>query len=200
LRHACQLIKANTVNARPNFIPKYLVHSSDQGIDLIFRIAHVSIFYVMQKFPLTESTGWVTELEWPQEVGSLLEVGTNGEDLMDQILHADNTILAKAILDNGIVGESDALLVNLSVSALVDELTGGLKVGVSVGDPWLDDLEHLKGGLGHANKNTVVDLEKSEELEDLARLWCDLINTIECELRFWRGIVANSPLDTDYED
>jgi hypothetical protein len=112
-----------------------------------------------------------------QEVGGLLEVGTNGEDLVDQVLHADNAILAEVLLDDGVVGESNALLVDLSVSTLVDELANGLEVGVSVGDPWLDDLEHFKGSLGHANKDTVVDLEKTEELEDLAGLWCDLVDT-----------------------
>src|SRR3954452_15170868 len=95
-------------------------------------------------------------LEWPQEVGSLLEVGTDGEDLVNQILHADNAVLAKAVLNDGVIGESDALLVDLSVSTLVNKLAGGLQVGVSIGNPWLDDLKHLKGSLGHANKDTVV--------------------------------------------
>ena len=112
-----------------------------------------------------------------QEVGSLLEVGTNGEDLVDQILHADDTVLSQAVLDDGVVGESNALLVDLSVSALVDELTNSLEVGVSVSDPWFDNLQHLKGGLGHANEDTIVDLEEAEELEDLAGLWRDLVDT-----------------------
>jgi hypothetical protein len=107
----------------------------------------------------------------------LLEVGTNSEDLVDQILHADNAVLAKAVLNDGIVGEGDALLVDLSVSALVDELTNCLEVRVSVGDPWLNDLQHLEGGLSHANEDTIVDLEEAEELEDLAGLWRDLVDT-----------------------
>ena len=78
---------------------------------------------------------------------------------MDQILHADNAVFAKVSLDEGVVGERNALFVDLSVPALVDELTDGLQVGISVGNPWLDDLEHLEGSLGHSNKNTVVDLE-----------------------------------------
>jgi len=124
-----------------------------------------------------ETTSWVAELEWPQKVGGLFEVGANSEDLVDQVLHADNAVLAEVLLDDGVVGKSNALLVDLSVSTLVDELADGLEVGVTVGNPWLDDLEHLEGGLGHANKDTVVDLEKAEELEDLAGLWCDLVDT-----------------------
>jgi hypothetical protein len=110
----------------------------------------------------------------------LLEVGANGEDLVDQILHADNAVLAKGLLDDGVVGKSNALLIDLSVSTLVDELTNSLEVGVSVGNPWLDDLEHLESSLGHADEDTVVDLEKTEELEDLAGLWCDLVDTVNC--------------------
>lgn len=134
----------------------------------------------MAEFASAEATGRVGELEWPQEVGGLLEVGSNGVDLVDEILHADDAVLAEVGLDDGVVGESNALLVDLSVSALVDELADGLEVGVTVGDPWLDDLKHLEGGLGQADENTVVDLEKTEELEDLAGLWCNLVDTVVC--------------------
>ena len=131
----------------------------------------------MLEFSCAETTSWVAKLEWPQEVGSLLEVGTNNEDLVDQILHADNAVLPEAALNEGVVGERNALLVDLSITTLVNELTDGLQVGVSIGNPWLDNLEHLKSGLGHANKNTVVDLEQTKELEDLSGLWCDLVDT-----------------------
>jgi len=132
----------------------------------------------MTEFASAETSSWVAELEWPQEVGSLLEVGADGEDLVDQILHADDTVLAEATLNDRVVGKSNTLLLDLSVTTLVDEFTDSLQVGVSVGDPWLDDLKHLKGGLGHADENTIVDLEETEELEDLAGLWCDLVDTI----------------------
>lgn len=93
--------------------------------------------------------------------GSLFEVGTNGEDLMNQIFHANNAVLAKGSLNDRVVGKSNALLVHLSVSTLVNELADGLQVGISISYPWLDDLEHLEGGLGHADKDTIVDLEKT---------------------------------------
>lgn len=131
----------------------------------------------MSELASAESTSWVAELEWPEEIGGLLEVGANSEDLVDQILHADNAVLAEVGLDDGVVGKGNALLVNLSISTLVDELTDSLQVGVTIGDPWLDNLQHLKGSLGHANEDAVVDLEKTEELEDLAGLWCDLVDT-----------------------
>ena len=54
----------------------------------------------MSEFASAESSSWVAELEWPQEVGSLLEVGSNGVNLVDQILHADDTVLAEGTLDD----------------------------------------------------------------------------------------------------
>jgi hypothetical protein len=69
------------------------------------------------------------------------------------------------------------LLVDLSVSTLVDEFTNSLQIRVSIGNPWLDNLEHLESGLCHANKDTIVDLKETEELEDLSGLWCDLVDT-----------------------
>ena len=131
----------------------------------------------MAELASAETTSWVAELEWPEEVGGLLEVGVDGVDLVDQILHADDAVLAEVGLDDGVVGKSNALLVDFSISTLVDELTDSLQVGVTVSDPWLDNLQHLKSSLGHADKDTIVDLEKTEELEDLAGLWCNLVDT-----------------------
>jgi len=129
----------------------------------------------------TESTGGVAELEGPQEVGGLLEVGADGVDLVDEILHADNTVLAEVLLNDGVVGKGNALLVDLSVSTLVDELLDGLQVGVTVGDPGLDNLEHLSGSLGDTDEDTVVDLQKTEQLEDLAGLGGHLVDTLDAD-------------------
>ena len=140
-------------------------------------ISEISSLDEMSKLALVETSSWVGQLEWPEEVGGLLEVWTDSEDLVDKILDTDDTKLAEGSLNKGVVGESNALLVDLSVSTLVDELADGLEVWVAVGDPWLDNLEHLKGGLSQTDKDTIVDLEETEELEDLAWLWCDLVDT-----------------------
>ena len=125
----------------------------------------------------TETTGRVAELEGPEEVGGLLEVGADGEDLVDEVLKADDAVLAEVLLDDGVVGKGNTLLVDLSVSSLVDELLDGLQVGVTVSDPGLDDLEHLSGSLGDLDEDTVVDLEETEKLEDLAGLRGHLVDT-----------------------
>ena len=135
----------------------------------------------MAKFTRLETTKWVRQLEGPEEVGGLLEVGADSEDLVDEVLHADDAVLAEVLLDDGVVGQGDALLVDLSVTALVDELTDSLEVGVTPGDERLDDLQHLNGGLGQTDEDTVVDLEKTEELEGLALLGVNLVDTLDAD-------------------
>lgn len=102
----------------------------------------------MLELPRPESTSRVAQLEWPQEVARLLEVGSDSEDLMDQVLHADHTILAEVVLDQLVVGERDALLVDLAVSALVDKLADSLQVRIAVRDPRLDNFQHLTSSFG----------------------------------------------------
>jgi len=131
----------------------------------------------MSELSRPETASWVTELEWPQEVCCLLEVGANSVNLVDQIFHTDDTVFAEVLLDERVVGQRDALLVDLSVTPLVDELANGLQVGVTVSNPWLDNLQHLKGGLCHSDEDTVVDLKETEKLEDLAWLWGNLVDT-----------------------
>lgn len=131
----------------------------------------------MLELPGAEATSGGGELEGPEEVVSLLEVGANGEDLVDQVLDGGDTELLEILLNDLVVGDGDALLVDLGIPALVDKLTDGLQVGVTVGDERLDNLQHLAGGLGKADEDTIVDLEKTEELEGLALLWVNLVDT-----------------------
>jgi hypothetical protein len=128
-----------------------------------------------------EAAVGVGQLEGPQEVAGLLEVGADGVDLVDQILHTDNAVLAEGLLDDGVVGKGNTLLVDLSVTTLVDELLDALEVGETVSDPGLDDLDHLLSGLGELDEDTVVDLEQTEQLEDLAGLGGDLVDTLDAD-------------------
>jgi len=61
------------------------------------------------------------------------------------------------------------------------EETHGGQVGLAVGDVRLDELEHLGGGLGVADKDAVVDLEEPEQLEDLAGLGRNLVDTADAD-------------------
>jgi hypothetical protein len=130
-----------------------------------------------------ETTGRRGELEGPESVGDLLEVGADGEDLVNDVLNAGNAELAEVGLDELIVGDGQALLVDLEVTALVDKLTDGLQVGVAVGNEGLDDLQHLASGLGEPDEDTVVDLKETEKLEGLALLGVDLVDTAKVSTR-----------------
>jgi hypothetical protein len=76
----------------------------------------------------------VVELEGPEEVGGLLEVGTNGGNLVDQILNANDAVLAERLLDDVVVRQTDAASCNLAVATLVDEAADGLEGGGTAKD------------------------------------------------------------------
>jgi hypothetical protein len=60
-----------------------------------------------------------------------------------------------------------------------------------VGDVWFDETKHLLGSLGNPDEDSVVDLQQSEELEDLSGLGGDLGDTVEM-----KGLpLDSSPLD-----
>ena len=133
----------------------------------------------MLELACSEAAGRVGQLERPQEVAHLLEVGTNCEDLVNHVFHTDDTKFAEVLFNQLVVGERDALLVDLAVSTFVDELADGLQVRVAIGDVGIDDCEHLLRGLGESDKDTIVDLQESKELEDLPRLGSDLVDTLD---------------------
>lgn len=158
-----------------------LVHLSNESVDVLLPVAKVTTLDEVLEFAWAEAASWVGQLEWPQEVARLLKVGTHGVDLVNQVLHADDAILAKMLLNDSIVGERKTLLVDLAITTLVDELANRLEVGVAVCDEWLDDAQHLDGGLCQAHEDTIVDLKQTEELEGLALLGVDLVDTLDAD-------------------
>lgn len=96
---------------------------------------------------------------------------------MNQILDTDDTIFSKVVFDDLVVGKRDTLPVDLAVATLVDERADSLEVWIAVGDVWLDDLEHFVGGFCETDEDAIVDLQKTEELEDLAGFWSDFVDT-----------------------
>ena len=52
----------------------------------------------MPELTLVEAAGGRGELEWPEEVAGLLEVGANSVDLVNEVLNADDAELAKSLL------------------------------------------------------------------------------------------------------
>lgn len=81
-----------------------LVHLADEVVDELLAITKISTLNEVLELADAESTGGGGQLEGPQEVGSLLEVGTNGEDLVDEILNGDDAELAELGLNDRVVG------------------------------------------------------------------------------------------------
>ena len=63
----------------------------------------------------------------------------------------------------------------------VNKFANGLLVGVTVGNERLDNLQHLQGGLGELNEDTVVDLQQTEQLQSLALLRINLVDTLDAD-------------------
>lgn len=167
------------------------VHSADESVDGLATVTSVAALGVVGELLTLEATVGVRKLEGPKEVGDGLEVGAAGGDLVDNVLDREDAELAEVLLNDLVVVDGQALTVDLGVTTLVDELTDGLEVGCAVGDVRLNELEHLRGGLGQSDKDTVVDLEETEELQDLARLGGDVVDTTETDNKDNLGLTGN---------
>ena len=132
----------------------------------------------MLELPLSEPAVGITQLERPQKIARLLKIGPHGHDLVHQILHADDPQFPQLLLNQRVVGERDALLVDLAVAALVDQVAHGFRGRVAVCDVGFHDLEHLGRGFGEADEDAVVDLEQAQQLEDLAGFGGDFVDTV----------------------
>lgn len=139
-----------------------LIHLLDQRIDLLLSIPQIPTLDEMLELPRPEPTRRIRQLERPQKVARLLEIGPHGHNLMHQILHADDAEVAKVLLDDLVIGEWDPLLIDLPISTLVDEVADGLHGGVTIGDVRFDDFEHFGCRFGDFDKDTVVNLEETE--------------------------------------
>lgn len=104
------------------------VHLPDELVDVAFPVTEVTALNEMLELARPPATSGVGELEGPQEVGGLLEVGARGGNLVDKVLDAKNVVLAEVLLDHGVVAEWDALLGDLAVATLVNELPNRLEI------------------------------------------------------------------------
>lgn len=118
------------------------------------------------------------EIHTPQEVVGLLEVRAYSVDFVDEVLHANDTMLSKLLLDDGIVSDGDALLVDFSIATLVDELADSTERRAAVSNVGIDKLKHLLRRSRKLDKGAIVDLEQAKELHDLAGLGGDLVDTV----------------------
>lgn len=129
----------------------------------------------------TPTTGWVGQLEWPQEVVGLLEMRTNGDDFVDQVIDGQDTVLTQASFNDSVVGQWDSLLVDLTETSLVDQLSDSRVGWVTVSNVWFNQLQQFRSSLGDLDESTRVDLVQSQQLQNLSWLWWDLVDTLDSD-------------------
>jgi hypothetical protein len=139
----------------------------------------------------SETTVRVGQVEWPQEVVGLLEVRTNSVNLVDQVLNGQNTVFTQVGLDDGVLRQRNSLLVNLTVTSLVDQFSDGSQVGVTVGNVWLNQLDQFRSSLGDSNKHTSVNLSQSQQLQNLSWLRSNLGDTLDSDDENQLGLGLN---------
>merc|ERR1712113_183450 len=155
-----------------------LNHLLDEFIDLLHPVSGVSTFVEVQELCGETSIG-ARKLEWVQELVGGFEIVSDSEDLVHEILHANNIDLAKVVLNDLIVRQSDPLLVNFAESTLVKQVTDGLEVRGPISNVRLHHSQHVDRGLVQFHEHTIVDLAQTKELQNLAHLWGNTNDTTD---------------------
>lgn len=130
---------------------------------------------------LLPPTSRIVQLEGPQEVGNSLEVVPRSDNLVDDVLDADDLLVPERGLNDVVIGERSSPLLHLAVPTLVHQVPDRLKVWVPVCDVWLDNPDHVHGGFVHLDEHRVVDLEQPEELQYLTNLRRHGVNTLNAD-------------------
>ncbi len=92
-------------------------HAKDQVVDELFSVTPVSSSLEGVSLVRETSSG-SSELEGPQEVVCFLEVRADAPDLVDQILDTDDSVFAQNLLNHGVAGQRNSLLVDLTITSL----------------------------------------------------------------------------------
>jgi hypothetical protein len=110
-------------------------------------------------------------------------------EFSDQVFSTDDAVLAQMFSDDGVVVDWDSLLVDLGEASLVNEVRDGLSGRISrwssesiflipISNVRFNFSQHVYGGLVDSDQSSVVELSKSQQLEDLSDLWVQSVNTI----------------------
>ena len=125
-----------------------------------------------------KSTKWGRKFEWPQEVVGFLEFWSTGDNFVNEVFNAGNSVFTEFSFDDAVVSKRKSSSLNFTATSLVDKLRDGLSRWVSVGNEWFNHLDHVPGGFVQFDENSVVQLSQSEKLQDLLWLWGKLSDTI----------------------
>jgi hypothetical protein len=167
-----------------------LEHASNQCIDVLLTVPALAALHVVVELALHAALG-ALELEGPQKVVGSLEVLPHCNNLVNEVLHAHNALGAQNLLNDGVLREGHALLVELCKPALVNELAHRLEVGEAPCNVGCNQLKHGKGGLVELDKGAIVDLAQAEELKNAADLGGHAIDTTDAHNKGKLGLLLN---------
>jgi len=120
-------------------------------------VSHTPVTTLLERMSLVAETALGgSKLEGPEEVVGNLEVGSDSVDFVDQIFNTDDAILTKSLFNDLIGGNGDSLLIDLSVSSLVDHVGDGMSGGITESDIRLDLLDHVKSSSVNSDEGGVV--------------------------------------------
>jgi hypothetical protein len=146
----------------------------------------------------SESSSGSSKFEGPQEVVSLLEVRTNGVDLIDEVFNGVNSDLAESLLNDGVVSKGNSLFVDFSISSLENEFADGLSGWITEGDVWFNSSDEVRRCFVDSHEGTVVDLSKSKDSEDPDDFWVQLVNTSDSDDESELGLSCDVDLSGEF--
>lgn len=154
-------------------------HLADEAVDKLLSVS-VGTEALSEGVSLyLESAERRAELEWPEEVIGFLELRAAGDELVDEVLNAVDAMASELTSDDAVVGEGNSTSVDSAVSSLIDQLGDGVSGWEAVSDEWLNDSNHVPGGLVELHEDAVVQLSEPQQLQNLLWLWGKLVDTMK---------------------
>jgi hypothetical protein len=153
-----------------------LIHSLSKLVDALFSVTGISSFDKVLN-NRTESTSRRVEVEGPQKSVNSGKVRSHSGDFVDDIFNANNSEFSEVLFNDMVVQNGNSLTIHFNGSSFVDEFANSFQVGVSPGNVRLNEFKHVQGCFVQLDKNCVVDLSQSHELQDFSGFGVHLIDT-----------------------
>ena len=153
-----------------------LDHTCDELVDVITTETSITTFDVVDLL-CGPATGWGVELEDVQCGVNTLELLTAGNNLVNDIFNTLDVERTELLSNHCVGSDWDTLTVDTEETTLVDQIGDGLDGWCTPGDVWSSADQHVNGCLVNTEEDTVVNLQETQELEDLTDLWCNTVGT-----------------------
>jgi len=175
---------------RVHFNNRQLYHTLQQFVDLGLAIAVIAAFYVMGCL-LTPSASRSVQLERPQKVRRLPEVGSDAGYFVNQIRYADDVAFTQFLLDDLVVDNRNSLTLHLCETTFENQGVDGLHVRMTPSDVRFHDTQHIDRGLVQFDENAVVDLSQTEQLQNFTHTRMKTVDTSNANNERQFGLIGN---------